>query len=274
MNPTPALDWLSRGVAVFPVLRNKQPALSTWKRYQTELPTAGQVHSWLRCASGYAVVTGWQGLVVIDFDDLARYEAWRAAHPKEACTRSVRTGRGVHCYFWSAAATKTQHAPGVDVIARGAYVLGEGSQHPSGATYTVLDKNASILRIDCLSPLLSASSEPTRATEHALSSRGGEDRDPMRGTYDPLREAKRARAVDLVPGNVTATGPGWGAACCPLHDDGHPSLIVNQHTGDVRCLAGCNGGRWMDGIRFYALLHGTDDRRAIHELAGLERRGP
>jgi len=284
MNPTKALEWLSRGVAVFPVKLDKTPALSSWKMYQAVLPTEKQVRNWVRLSPSYAVVTGWMGLVVIDFDDLALYLSWREEHPAEAQTYSVTTGRGVHAYFFTQSTVRGSHQPGIDIKSAGGYVIGEGSQHMSGATYQALNENAPILCVSSL-PLLLSNRSGERpipggllSSEHTSAPRdtwAALDDPPAELGYDPLGRVKaRFTALDFLTDEVFPTGPGWGLTCCPIHDDARPSLVVNlggdhnqAHYGHVKCMAGCNGGRWMDVIRLYALLNGISDRQAVRELA-------
>jgi putative DNA primase/helicase len=57
----------------------KQPALSGWKRYQQEMPHRMLVEKWFRNPQrGLALVTGHisGGLIALDFDDLATFDAW------------------------------------------------------------------------------------------------------------------------------------------------------------------------------------------------------
>ncbi len=76
-----ALAALEAGMSVLPIRPDgtKQPALSCWKRYQQELPTEAFVEEWFRHPQrGLALVTGHisGGLIALDFDDLATFDAW------------------------------------------------------------------------------------------------------------------------------------------------------------------------------------------------------
>ena len=76
-----ALAALEAGISVLPIRHDgtKQPALSGWKRYQREMPTESLVEEWFRRSQrGLALVTGHisGGLIALDFDDLATFDAW------------------------------------------------------------------------------------------------------------------------------------------------------------------------------------------------------
>jgi putative DNA primase/helicase len=76
-----ALAALEAGVSVLPIRPDgtKQPVLTGWKRYQQELPTEALVEEWFgHPQRGLALVTGHisGGLIALDFDDLATFDAW------------------------------------------------------------------------------------------------------------------------------------------------------------------------------------------------------
>jgi len=92
-------------------------------------------------------------LCVIDFDNLEAWEEWRLTAPAEAKeTLTIASARGVHLYVTinELPAHKLKMAQGGgDVLTTGAYVVGPGSIHPSGATYRVTNDYA-IRRIESL----------------------------------------------------------------------------------------------------------------------------
>lgn len=255
---TPALQWLERGVSVIPCRSDKTPAFP-WKHFQTHLPTESQVRAWCAQWPSYGVICGWQGLHVIDFDNLDLYERWDSPLKQ---SYSVLTARGMHVYIFSGRSWRTLHLAGIDMLGARAYVIGAESVHPTGAIYTANDMP--IMRVAGLEAvaggLLSIAggkAPPPPTTEHL----------PQTSTGSTIAAVKaNVRACDLLKSPIMATGPGWGMTNCPLHDDRHPSLAVNFRTGDVRCLAGCGGGRWLDAIGLYAYWHDVTPRQAIKEL--------
>lgn len=117
--------------------RWKLPAVSAWKRYQTELAPSAAIQSWARQGYGAAIVTGAiSGIVVLDLDDdEAIAEAESRGLP---VTVTVATGRGRHVYFQHPARAVANRAgvfPGADVRGDGGYVVAPGTPHPSGKLY-------------------------------------------------------------------------------------------------------------------------------------------
>ena len=132
-NPTleAALRWIDLGIAVIPIAyRTKTPDArvlrwtghvsekrASWIECQKTLTTEREIRIW---TSGprinLAVVTGWQGLVVLDFDTLAvwqLYENWllssEGAREVIELTYKVHTGRGVHVYLGVEEPVKNGH---------------------------------------------------------------------------------------------------------------------------------------------------------------------
>lgn len=278
-----ALEWLTLGIATVPCQRGAKTPAIQWGRYQRQLPTIRDLEIWFGRPRNLAVLCGWQGLAVLDFDDLPTYDQMMTQSHELADlaerTYRVLTSRGVHLYLWCDAPVRTQHLGGLDVIGSGGYVVGAGSVHPSGALYTALGHKTDIQRVATLPPILS-NPVSTRSDcgllsiDRATATRTRDldvlDNPPAELGYDPLgRVLARYKAMDFLTTPITPSGPGWGLTNCPLHADEHPSLLVNMRRGDVRCLAGCNSGKWQDAVRFYGLLHGLSDKEAVRELVRL-----
>ena len=90
-----ALAALEVGIGVLPIRFDgtKQPALPGWKRYQEQRPTPFEVAEWFReTRLGLSLVTGHisGGLVALDFDDLATFDAW---------LRRIRRDQGVQALY-------------------------------------------------------------------------------------------------------------------------------------------------------------------------------
>ena len=137
MNTLPAaLTWYHLGIATIPLLaRDKRPALDGWRRYQSEMPRLRDLETWFDSGRyNIAVLCGWRGLVVLDFDDLDVYYRWIDATPYPG-TYQVATARGIHMYYYCQEETECTHGKGWDVKAAGGYVVGVPSIHPSGHCY-------------------------------------------------------------------------------------------------------------------------------------------
>ncbi|MGQ9887292.1 MAG: bifunctional DNA primase/polymerase [Aggregatilineales bacterium] len=130
-----ALAYLDLGWSVIPLWgdavpsRAKTPAVA-WFQYQRAAADADTVHKWF-LEDGFqaiGVVCGAvSGLVVLDFDDPALAETFARLYPDLANTLTVRSGgRGLPHYYFDLpqdVTARTLHAPGVDLLADGAYVV-------------------------------------------------------------------------------------------------------------------------------------------------------
>jgi hypothetical protein len=287
-----AVRFLSMGVAVFPVVhRDKRPELKSWKGFQGALPTPDQVKNWFYGGfHNLAVVTGWQGLVVIDFDTAEEYGRWM----RWACRRGgvaasvarrayrVQSSRGMHVYVRLPEALKTikiRHPDGsarIDVKGQGGYVLGATSVHPSGAVYTALRNEMVFPMVRALSDVLPADLLAT--TELPSNLRAPQPRAPLAG--DPWESADQAQTVppNAVERIKTAlrmetfftqyhpTGVEYFMTQCPFHDDEHPSFWFDAGRQICGCFSGCTP-KALDVIGLYARLHGLSNTEAIRQLA-------
>jgi hypothetical protein len=117
---------------------------------------------------------GASDLCVLDFDNPDGVPAWISA----IRTYKVRTARGVHVYFRGARPTTGLFVDGAkvgDIKSMGGYVLAEGSVHPDGPVYTVIDDSGIL-------PLPDISSLVKRDKERVIASADG---DPIpHGSHD------------------------------------------------------------------------------------------
>jgi hypothetical protein len=103
-------------------------------------------------------------LCVLDFDKPESIPAWL----NELKTFKVRTSKGIHIYFRGARKTTKLYIDGNvvgDVKSTGGYVLAEGSVHPSGAVYAVIDDSPIAALPERVSGLLRYDSERVNASE-------------------------------------------------------------------------------------------------------------
>jgi hypothetical protein len=76
------------------------------------------------------------GLCCRDFDTVAGFEQWKAAHPElAAALPTARTHRGFHVYFKAAESTKNETFEDGELRADRVYTLLPPSQHPLGGFY-------------------------------------------------------------------------------------------------------------------------------------------
>lgn len=267
-----AAAWLQNGIAVIPCLaRSKVPALDSWREYQERLPTMRELGRWF-AHDGYnlAIITGWRGLVVVDFDDLGIYGRWLAGLDGRALaaltTYQVKTRRGMHLYFYVDEPAHNAHNDGWDVKAAGGYVLAPPSVHPSGHVYRAQGWIENIQRVRSVSDLLPAYTYTYRSSPAAIEQASADPFDAaMNGKDSPNAsiEAIKAhvRPADIVAIQYRRGGLEW--ACCPAHDDQHPSLAVYPD-GHVHCFACDFHG---DSLDLYARLHNISLAAAIAALS-------
>lgn len=283
-----ARSWVENGFSVIPIgWRSKRPAFDalkavgsvaedgrpTWETYKTRRATDSELWQWFSGPRrNLGIVTGWAGLVVLDFDVRDAYSAWQAWASAEggqashisASTYRVFSSRGVHVYLLADEPVDSYKAPGVDVKAAWGYVLAPPSVHPSGHEYT--SQGDVILRCARLAdvfpvgeeraasegrPLVQIS-DPWEAASRAVECGGG-------GSVSAAK--RRFTVYDLV--TVVSRDRGGAWALCPLHRDTNPSLRI--YSDDRWFCFGCRAHG--DAIDLYAALHGLTNREAIATLA-------
>lgn len=270
-----AETWLDSGIAVIPVAyRDKRPTLPSWREFQQRLPTLDEIRRWFASRlTNMALITGWRGLTVLDFDQRPAYELWRdwsrAAAPQARFSYTVQTARGVHVYLFVDEPTPTMKASTIDIKAAGGYVLAPPSIHPSGRSYRVLS-DGPILRVGTLAavlpPALLALAQPVNPPRPE---RGTIQADPWLAAMSPLPPSDGAIAERLAGYDIRSLFPdahqrgGRWVARCPLHDDRHPSVTIDADGRRARCWAGC---LWGDYADWYAAINRLTLAQALQEL--------
>ena len=132
-----ALEYLSLGLSVIPVGRDKRPLVPSWTEYQRRRPTEAEVREWwfLYEPPGLAIITGQiSGIVVLDVEKGGNTEDLDIP-----TTPKVQTGGGgFHLYFKHpgvAVQNATRIRELTDVRGDGGYVVAPPSLHTSGGAY-------------------------------------------------------------------------------------------------------------------------------------------
>ena len=290
-----ALQFAAMDIATIPLMHHdKRPEASLlpmghWEQYKKTLPSPADLKSWFHTEyQNYGVVTGWNNLVVLDFDDMNQYGRWRdwVSNFTESYIAAklryflkVKTNRGVHVYFRLKHLNKLTNRkfPGLDLKVNG-YVVGPGSIHPSGAPYQLLS-DLRLLEIDNLSDILPASLLEQTTNAHVIPVIPPPDLalknlDPWETANNPgsggdLISAIRARfkIEDFFPQTYkTSLDARWFTARCPFHDDLAPSFWIDSQRGICNCFS-CEFTKPLDVIDLYAALYGLDNRAALYALA-------
>jgi DNA-binding transcriptional ArsR family regulator len=142
-----ALEAAASGLAVLP-LQGKEPTTgATPNGYENASRDRSRIGAMFnrsgKRATGYGIATGAASGIVVDIDGPAGLEEAKRLGLTSGYV--VKTGRpeggGFHLYFTLEPGTEVKSrklAPGLELKGEGAYVVGPGSLHPSGAVYRVV----------------------------------------------------------------------------------------------------------------------------------------
>ena len=129
----------------------------SWRTFSRRLPTPAEIESWFSSGErNLAILTGFRGLLVLDFDAPSSYDRWSAAFGHVAARTSVQqTSRGFHVFFRWPGVWITRWRTGIafrllgDAVDRAGqmkgpatYVAAWPSIHPSGWRYSWLPGQA------------------------------------------------------------------------------------------------------------------------------------
>lgn len=123
------------GYSVIPVQGNnspgepKKPAVS-WRSYQRRLPTEREIERLFdKKVTALGIVCGRiSKLLVIDFDDLLRYQRFCRHLPQYSETYTVKTKRGFHLYFRTTERVPSHQFDGGDIKGERSYIIAPPSQ--------------------------------------------------------------------------------------------------------------------------------------------------
>lgn len=288
-----ATAWLDRGCSVIPIrAHDKRPDAQalrwagslnddggpTWNTYKDRQATIEELRLWFAVGPQHnlGVVTGYGGLVVLDFDLMVAYESWltlcqHIGPTALAVARDsyrVRTARGMHVYVKVAEPVESHSIGRIDVKARWGYVLTAPSVHPCGHIYAVAH-DGPIMEVATLADILPLAATPAEATAATLTPQRLYD-DPYDAATNAIIRAQ-AGSIDAIKARISThellniPAGHRHMIRCPFHGDNNPSMMV-WADGSWKCF-GC--GAWGDAIDLYARLQNLDLQEAIVNLAEL-----
>jgi hypothetical protein len=265
-----ALSWTLKGYAVIPCYyHDKRPCIGEWKKYQTQLPTAQELRVWFPFRlHNIALITGWNNLVVIDWDNMAAFEAWHYMTGLQ--TYMVKTNRGMHVYVQVEQPTQNYHGDLLDIKSNGGYVLIPPSVHPSGHVYQVAS-DTELATVRTLTDIIPVELMPVKTVEPiaapAILSRSGDIWDNLDHPEMSIEDIKKKNILDFFPhAKRTSIDGRWWSDCCPFHDDQNPSFWIDTQRGICGCRLNCTP-KPLDIINLFARLHNLSNRDAIRELS-------
>lgn len=276
---TAALRYTARGVAAIPVWRdkNKNPILSTYTEFYLQLPTWQQWRKWANRwpACNIGLITGYWGLVALDFDTEESYFVWAEGPGRgvRGQTWTTRTSRGYHVWFdfqgepgESRSYTHGNHE--VLLRAKGGYCIVPPSVHHSGAHYRTVHRVEPWVTdsIDYYLEGWELKKQPAK-----LSNPGGSgfmvigDRGASMSTSQNHKIEYRIEQLIPIPENSKPNGRGAIQCYCPFHDDQTPSAWLNIEQQRFGCNA-CWPGKWLDVINVIALKEGISNKEAYKQF--------
>ena len=246
----------------------------TWNTYKGRTATDAELRTWFALSGRHnlGVVTGYNGLTVIDFDTMDAYDAWLIVASdlgptSKMCAEStyrVRTARGMHVYIHTEAPVTSYSVGKIDVKAQWGYVLTEPSVHPCGHLYQ--GDGQQIVTVGALSEVFPL--QPTAVPNSEVSSVRVLWDDPW-DSVDHATGPIGAGAIETIklrftPADILGLGATRGRVMikCPLHADTNPSFTIYPD-GHWRCW-GC--GRYGDVIDLVAAIHNIPLADAVAEL--------
>lgn len=270
--------WLCEGVAVVPAWPKSKKCTVTWSNYQKNLPTSEQVWAWFQTGRpNIAVICGTGGLLVLDFDDQAKYQLWKLKAGPLVETYSESTSRGVHL-FYKVDEPFTRRFIECEALGVGHLCLVAPSIHPDGSEYKIT--------CDPITPII-------RITTKELFFLLSEKRDDP-STWNPpaaLNNNKPAIAIKDGPAsrikaaipliklasdytNLIRNKKGFYVGLCPIHQKNgrsHKELdfSIEPNGNYWKCFnANCPGYLGGDVITLYMYLKGLSSlSEAIRQLA-------
>lgn len=287
-----AMAWRDLGVSTIPILfMSKRPALSSWKQYQDVLPSEADLRAWFD-GSGYsiAVIAG-RGLVIVDFDNMARHREWVNGLPAERLgalnTYRVKTARGFHYYWWCKEecdmgpwckeGCAKEDERGIDVKSHG-YCLCPPSMHPSGVKYIGHGYIEGIVHIERITDVLidyklvSIKDIPisTPPSQRDIFDEAMREHLSTGVSIEAIKE--RVNIEDLL--NLPRVHHSLHVNCpLPGHTDTHASFVVYGKENGSKPHWFCYGClRHGDVITLHSLLHNVSTSDAMRELSQWKQR--
>lgn len=280
--------FLEAGFSVIPLVFKSKKPLVRWTPFQSTPPDTEMAHHWFfNTQVNLGVVTGYNHLTVIDFDDYSEYLkwlAWLSTRPTYSVARNaftVRSSRGVHVYIRTLHPERNRHMAKVDIKGRFGYVTGPGSTHASGAIYTPLNEFF-IPTVEHLSDVLPAQlllsvldispvvkvpvTQPVSNDDIWNVVNRGNSAMPGEDVISVIRRTFRIEQFFTTP--MKQTGPHFVITNCPFHDDQTPSFWIDTEHQVCGCFT-CNFGKPWDVINLYGALYGLANLEAIWAMSRL-----
>jgi hypothetical protein len=287
--------WLDQGIATIPLeFKSKKPRYK-WFSYTQKLPTENDINFWFSNPfSNIGIITGWNDLTILDFDDMGKFNAWalwvlrygnREAQRVLNDSRIVFSGRGAHVYVYCANADNMKLEK-IDILAHNKFAVIPPSIHPkSNKPYELFRDVApiTISSIDNIFPIewiKDAEIEKTSTEKYCKPTKIYN----QKPEYDPWviagTDSTQSDIVEWIKSKIRiendffspdslSNSDSYGRykiTRCPFHDDHNPSFWIDTEKQICGCYSGCTPLP-LDAIDLFAKMRGISNREAIGILA-------
>jgi len=291
--------YVRKGMSVIPISRRKKSpdaqlikkatGQTGWKIFTIDPPTKEQVTLMFGTKpAGIGIITGFNNLVVLDFDSKDAWEKWNdwalpnipEEHVKLLTSFTVQTARGIHIYLQSNDLEGRKLKFDIDIKAKWGYVLAPPTIHPNGSKYTalIIPDNFELPFFDTITELFPEDWIQEEEVFHsgvkipiANLSSWDDINDPGIGKMDNYEEIKlNTSIIDMFPNKLEIKGA-YARGRCPFHKKGqekHASFFINLQTNMCGCFAdNCDlPNKGVTVFGFYSRLKGISVEEAIKTL--------
>lgn len=145
-----ALSYRKRGWSIIPIQKgSKLPAIKSWTKYQTELPTEAEIRSWFMVweDAGIALICGKvSGVIAVDIDSGKGEVDTKGLEMPPTLAQKTGTGGSHLLYVWrpGLVGAKVGIRKGLDIRSDNSYIILAPSIHPNGNAYEWIDEDESI----------------------------------------------------------------------------------------------------------------------------------
>lgn len=198
-----ARTYIAKGFSIIPLrLRDKRPAIGSWKEFQSRQPTDAELVQWFDDGTdrNLGIVTGEvSGIDVVDLDGPSAIEF--AKGNKLPATPMVKTSKGYHAYFLHRRGArnfqKRDDLPQIDLRADGGYVVAPPSIHETGHVYSWLPGRG----LDDL---------PLAALPEIILVKSPTEKTPLRDLYKGVEQGSRNETLARLCGSWASDGLTFG----------------------------------------------------------------
>jgi hypothetical protein len=270
-----ALFWLSQGIASVPLCYRSKRPLVQWTPYKTQLPTEVQISLWYddNRPKNIALVTGWCGICVLDFDSVENWAAWYILQleyqPEILDTYRVSSNRGVHVYYYLSEPAKLNSIQGAlyEIKCSGKLVTTPPSVHESGRVYTSLDDPTNI-KVVSPEQILNYSPLYLAPVVYPLAKQSKYAPTIQHNNSESIIEQVKngLSILEFVPTAKPLDGEGrYYRGDCPIHGR-HNNFWIDKKSNVGGCYAGCGT---FDVISLWAKLNNITNSESVQELRRL-----